>query len=84
MTCLRKLVFVFAAFAAALCLNVRAGHADSNGDSQWCAVTNKGDVMTWDCEYDSSDECGSAIVGSGGYCALNPYWRPNPPSPSGR
>jgi len=74
-------VLTSAAFAAAmLCTDTPASYADSFGDSRWCAVTNKGDVMTWDCEYDSSDECASAIVGSGGYCAVNPYWRPDPSS----
>jgi Protein of unknown function (DUF3551) len=81
MTRLPKLVFAFVAVAGALSINMRASHADSFGDSRWCAVTNKGgDVMTWDCEYDSSDECASAIASSGGYCAINPYWRPDPSS----
>jgi hypothetical protein len=81
MTRLPKSVLALAAFATvALCITMRASHADSLGDSRWCAVTNKGDVMTWDCEYDSSDECASAIVGTGGYCTMNPYWRPDPSS----
>jgi hypothetical protein len=41
-------------------------------------VTDKGDVISWDCDYDSIDECQPAIVGGGGYCALNPSWHPDP------
>jgi hypothetical protein len=75
-----KLALFFAAVAGMLAADMRASLAYQSGDSQWCAVTNKGDVMAWDCEYDSSDECASAIAGSGGYCAINPYWHPDPSS----
>jgi hypothetical protein len=73
-------ILALAAAVAALCLNIRASHADQNGDSRWCHVTDKGDVMSRDCDYESIDECQPAIVnGGGGYCAINPYWHPNPP-----
>jgi len=69
-----------AAAVAALCLTIQATHADQNGDSHWCHVTNKGDVMSWDCDYDSINECQPAIVnGGGGYCAINPSWHSDPP-----
>ena len=42
-------------------------------------MTDRGDVVSWDCDYDSVDECQPAIVtGGGGYCAINPYWHPTP------
>jgi hypothetical protein len=75
-----KLALVFAAVTGALAAEVRASLAYQSGDSQWCAVINKGDIMGWDCEYDSSDECAAAIAGSGGFCAINPYWHPDPSS----
>jgi hypothetical protein len=63
----------------ALCFYMRASHAYQTGDSRWCAVTNKGaDSMQWDCEYDTSEECASAIASTGGFCAINPLWRPDP------
>ena len=41
---------------------------------------NKGDVMSWDCDYDGINECQPAIVnGGGGYCAINPSWHSDPP-----
>jgi hypothetical protein len=73
-----KLTLALTAVAAALCLITRASHADQNGDSRWCHVVNKGDVMSWDCEYDTIEECQPAIVNGGGYCAMNPYWHPDP------
>ena len=62
-----------AVFAAALVADVRASLAYQSGDAQWCAVTDKGDLMAWECEYDSNQECVAAIASGGGYCAINPY-----------
>jgi hypothetical protein len=42
---------------ATLCINIRASHAYQTGDSHWCPVTDRGDVISWDCDYDSNDEC---------------------------
>jgi hypothetical protein len=73
-------ILALAAAVAALCIHIRASHAYQTGDSHWCHVTDRGDVISWDCDYDSNDECQPAIVtGGGGYCAINPYWHPNPP-----
>jgi Protein of unknown function (DUF3551) len=73
-------ILALAAAVAALCLNMRASHAYQSGDSRWCHVTDKGDVIGWDCDYDSIDECQPAIVnGGGGYCSLNPSWQPDAP-----
>jgi len=73
-----KSMFAFGLLAVVLSMNTRSSHAYQTGDSKWCAVTNKGaDTMQWDCEYDTSDHCAAAIVGTGGYCAINPFWRPD-------
>jgi hypothetical protein len=75
---LLKSMFAFGIVAAVLCMNTRASHAYQTGDSKWCTVTNKGaDSMQWECEYDTSDECAVAVAGTGGYCAINPFWRPD-------
>jgi len=73
-------ILALATAVAALCLNIRASHAYQVGDSRWCHVADRaGDTMTWDCDYDSIDDCQPAIVnGGGGFCALNPGWRPDP------
>jgi hypothetical protein len=74
-----RLAFGFAALMVAVFFYMRASHAYQTGDSRWCAVTNKGaDSMQWDCEYDTSEECASAIASTGGFCAINPLWRPDP------
>jgi len=54
-------------------------HAGLQGDSRWCAVTDTGaENTTWDCEYDTVEECRPAVLNANrGFCALNPYWRPN-------
>jgi len=74
-----KLALAFTALWAPLYLNMRASHADQFGDSRWCHVENKGDIVSWDCDYESIEECQPVIVTGGGYCAINPYWQPNPP-----
>ena len=74
-----KSALAFTALILGLCMSMGASHAYQTGDSRWCAVTNKGaDAMQWDCEYDTSEECASVIAGTGGFCALNPLWRPDP------
>ncbi len=76
-----KPIFLFGIVAAVLCLNAPPSHAYQTGDSKWCTVTNKGaDSMQWECDYDTSDECAAAVAGTGGYCAINPFWRPDQPS----
>ncbi len=74
-------IFLIGIVAAVLCLNTHPSHAYQTGDSKWCTVTNKGaDSMQWECDYDTSDECAAAVAGTGGYCAINPFWRPDQPS----
>ena len=78
----RGSLFVLALGAAALCC-ATPGRAGSYGDEKWCAVTNDGgDALNWDCEYDSVIDCEPAVTqGNRGFCAINPYYRPQPASP---
>ena len=63
---LLRLIFAFVIIAVVLSMNIRASHAYQTGDSKWCAVTNKGaDTMQWECEYDTSDDCATAVAGTG-------------------
>src|SRR5215470_3627436 len=53
-----KLTFAVATVAAAPCLDAGPSHAGMYGNSRWCAVTDQGaDVLSWDCEYDTIEEC---------------------------
>ena len=75
MRLLRSMVAVVIV-AVVLSMNARASHAYQTGDSQWCLVTNKGaDSMQWECEYGTSNDCATAVAGTGGYCAINPFWQ---------
>jgi len=77
----RKLIIAAAAFAVVLCCGIPASRAGSYGDEKWCAVTNDGDRMTWDCEFETVDDCSPAVLGGNrGFCAINPYWHPPEPS----
>jgi hypothetical protein len=64
---LLKSMFAFVIVAAVLCMNTQASHAYQAGDSKWCVVTNKG-ADSMQCEYDTSDECATAVAGTGGRC----------------
>jgi Protein of unknown function (DUF3551) len=77
----RRLTLTAAVSAAVLCLQVPASRASQIGDDKWCAVTDTaGDVMVWDCEFDTAADCAPAVaVGTRGFCALNPsYQTPDP------
>lgn len=80
---LRKLLFVAALVAAALCLGIPASSAGTYGDEKWCAVSNDGgDSLNWDCEYATVPDCEPAVTsGNRGFCAINPYYRPPQPPP---
>lgn len=75
------LVFAAAGAMAALCLvaalTTVPARAGSYGSARWCAVVDEGgDNLTWECEYDSQEDCMPAILaGNRGFCSLNPYWR---------
>jgi hypothetical protein len=76
---LLKLTFAAAVLTAALCLNMRASYANLYGESPWCAVTDDGGRVVWECEYETVAACRPAVVaGNRGFCALNPYYRPSP------
>jgi hypothetical protein len=81
---LLKLTFAAAVLTVALCLDIRASHAGIYGDSPWCAVTDDGGRVVWECEYETVAACRPAVLaGNRGFCALNPYYRPYP-TPYGR
>jgi hypothetical protein len=81
---LLKLTFAAAVLAVALCFNMRASYANLYGDSPWCAVTDDGGRVVWECEYETVAACRPAVVaGNRGFCALNPYYR-SYPTPYGR
>jgi hypothetical protein len=77
---IRRLILTTAASATVLCLQTPASRASQIGDDKWCAVSDEaGDVIMWDCEFDTAEDCAPAIaVGTRGFCALNPtYQAPN-------
>jgi Protein of unknown function (DUF3551) len=81
---LLKLTFAAAVLTVALCLDMRASYANLYGDSPWCAVTDDGGRVVWECEYETVAACRPAVLaGNRGFCALNPYYRPYP-TPYGR
>jgi hypothetical protein len=73
---MRRVTFLFAAAAAALCLSPLSSHAQYFGTAQWCAVisTGTGDVH-WDCQYNTVEACvPNVLAGNRGFCELNPYY----------
>jgi hypothetical protein len=81
---LLKLSFAAAVLTIALGLNMRASYANLYGESPWCAVTDDGGRILWDCEYETVDACRPAVLaGNRGFCAINPY-RHRYPTPYGR
>jgi len=79
---IHRLVLAAGTFAAAICLQASPSQAYQVGDDKWCAVTdNSGDVMLWDCEFDTAGDCAPAIAtGTRGFCALNPSYQPPAPN----
>jgi hypothetical protein len=79
-------LFVAGLVAVALSFGAPESHAGTYGDEKWCAVTNDGDAVNWECEYESAVDCEPAAVqGNRGFCAINPYYRPpEPPAPPQR
>ena len=76
-----KLIIALAAAAAALCFGTSASWAYN--DAKWCVVTDgSSDNATWDCEFDTIDDCRPALMaGTRGFCALNPTYQPPAPPP---
>jgi len=49
-------------------------------EAPWCAVTNTGIDMHWDCQYRSAQECAPHVIaGNRGFCNHNPYYVSQPP-----
>jgi Protein of unknown function (DUF3551) len=48
-------------------------------EAPWCAVTNTGPDMHWDCRYQSAEQCAPAVTaGNRGFCNNNPYYVAQP------
>ena len=48
-------------------------------EAPWCAVTNTGLDMHWDCQYQSAEQCAPAVIaGNRGFCNHNPYFVAQP------
>ena len=79
----RRSFIVLAVGVSALSIAVgfaTPSRAATYGDEKWCAVTNGGDNIMWDCEYDTVADCSPAAnQGNRGFCAINPYYQPPPP-----
>jgi Protein of unknown function (DUF3551) len=71
-----KLIFAAAVLSVAMGLAISASKAGLYGDSPWCAVMDQGGgELTWDCEFDSIEDCMPAIIGGNrGFCSRNPYY----------
>jgi hypothetical protein len=78
-----KLILAAAVLAGAFCVAIPASRAYQIGNEKWCAVTdNAGDVMMWDCEFETVEDCQPAvIVGTRDFFSLNPSYRPPPQPP---
>ncbi len=73
--------FAFAVFAL-LAIGPRPAQASSN--APWCAVTNQGRDMYWDCQYASFEQCyPNVIAGNRGFCNQNPAYE-GPIAPQGK
>jgi hypothetical protein len=73
---MRRPALTIAAGLAVVCVSASAGHAQTYGDAQWCAVISvtSGNIQ-WDCYYHSAAECApNVIAGQRGFCNVNPYW----------
>lgn len=56
-----------------------SGHSTKAAEAPWCAVTNTGLDMHWDCHYRSAEECAPHVIaGNRGFCNHNPYYVPQP------
>ena len=72
---IRMIVVSAAAFVSA----VFACHPTKAAEAPWCAVTNTGLDMHWDCHYRSAEECAPHVIaGNRGFCNHNPYYVPQP------
>jgi hypothetical protein len=69
-------IVVFGAAILAFAAFSRSTKAD---EAPWCAVTNTGPDMHWDCRYQSAEQCAPAVIaGNRGFCNHNPYFVAQP------
>jgi hypothetical protein len=67
-------IISIAAFAFAI-LAIGPRPAQASGNAPWCAVTNQGRDMYWDCQYASFEQCApNVIAGNRGFCNQNPAY----------
>ena len=73
--------FAFAVFAISA-IGPRPAQASSN--APWCAVTNQGLDVHWDCQYTTFEQCyPNVIAGNRGFCNQNPAYE-GPIAPQGK
>jgi hypothetical protein len=74
---IKQLLIASGAFALGMGFATPASFA--YGDAPWCAVINIGKGVTWDCQYQTVEQCvPNVIAGNRGFCNLNPDPRPTP------
>jgi hypothetical protein len=74
-----RLIFATVTVAAAMSVDVPASYAF--GDAPWCMVKNLGSDVTWDCEFNSVQQCApNVIAGDRSFCNMNPW--PGPATPA--
>jgi hypothetical protein len=63
------------AFAVFTVLAIGPRPAQAYGNAPWCAVTNEGQDVHWDCQYASIEQCyPNVIAGNRGFCNQNPAY----------
>jgi hypothetical protein len=65
--------------AAVLASAAFSCHPTKAAEAPWCAATNTGPDMHWDCRYQSAEQCAPAVIaGNRGFCNNNPYYVAQP------
>jgi len=68
-----RFILVATAIAAAMLLDLRTSQAYYEGP--WCAVTNIGREMSWNCSMRTLEMCRQEVIaGNRGFCNPNPRW----------
>jgi hypothetical protein len=68
--------FLVAAALATIALLDASGAAATEGP--WCALTNVGYDMRWDCSMQTLEQCRREVIaGNRGFCNPNPRWQGN-------
>ena len=67
-----RFILVVTAVAAATFFDLRASRAY---EGPWCAVTNIGREMSWNCSMRTLEMCRQEVIaGNRGFCNPNPRW----------